>query len=114
LASCLEGFEKKAKVFEQRNPAFSQWGSFASILSSFAGANCVGCRNPGANCFAGCGVKDCVKERNVDFCHQCPDYPCDHHGLPPALAEKWRANQDAIKARGLEAWYEEELKRPRY
>jgi hypothetical protein len=67
-----------------------------------------------ACCNAACRVKDCVRERAVDFCFECPDYPCEDHGLFPPLAAKWRRAQDFMKAHGAEAWWQEQAALPRY
>lgn len=115
LARAVQGFAKRAPVFAERTPALRGWAEFEAVLAALSEGSCSGCRGGAATaCNGACRVKDCVKERCVDFCFQCPDYPCQMHGLFPGLEARWRENQDAMRASGAEAWYDATLARPRY
>jgi len=64
-----------------------------------------------------CHFKKCCKDRGIEFCHECPDYPCDrylesynnhsslaYHRLAPV-------NLGRIQEAGLAAWLEAESAR---
>jgi len=114
LTANLAGFAAKAPLFAAQEPALAHWDHFEAILAFLQKGSCTGCRNPGASCNAACNVKDCVRDKGVDFCFQCPDYPCQEHGLFPPLVAKWRVAQDYMKANGADAWWHEQSTRPRY
>ncbi len=114
LSASLAGFAAKAPIFAAHEPALARWSHFEGVLSFLERGSCAGCRNPGAACNGACRVKDCVRERGVDFCCQCPDYPCEGHGLFPPLAARWRVAQDFMRAHGAEAWWRDQSTRPRY
>ncbi len=79
-------------------------------------ATCEGCRNAhGTISFLGstepCDVFRCTGEKGIDFCYQCPDFPCDH--LHP-YADRASVRQHntklfnlcLIRKMGLDAWAE--------
>ncbi len=114
LAAKLAGFAAKAPLFAAHAPALAHWAEFEAVLAFLQEGACTGCRTPGASRNGACRVKDCVRERAVDFCFQCPDYPCADHGLFPPLAAKWRVAQDFMREHGVEAWWHDQATRPRY
>jgi len=59
-------------------------------------------------------VHACVKERGVDFCFECDEFPCERTQLPPALYERWKNNNEAMKDLGVEGYYERIKDLPRY
>lgn len=67
---------------------------------------CQGCRS-GDNLLT-CEIQDCVKNKGVDFCYQCEDFPCDK------LFEIQRDHPDnienimRIQMIGIEEWIQEE------
>jgi hypothetical protein len=81
---------------------------------------CQGCRNQEGvlkshELFFGrtgpCHVYKCTSERNIDFCYECPDFPCDH--LHPCADRATQVphnikvfNLCLIKKMGLESWAE--------
>lgn len=81
---------------------------------SFERAACRGCRGEGGKPdFLGwtepCRVFRCITKRNVDFCYQCPDFPCDNlHPYADRAAEVPHNtkvfNLCLIKRMGLESW----------
>jgi hypothetical protein len=83
-------------------------------------AVCKGCRNEnGTMEFLGmtepCNVYKCIGQKEVDFCCDCADFPCDH--LHP-YADKGKEvphntkvfNLCLIKKMGLEAWAKDKAK----
>ncbi len=81
-------------------------------------AQCSGCRNQkGKMPFLGwtepCPQFTCVKDKGIDFCHQCDDFPC--HWLHPSAIRADEVphnyklyNLLRIKKIGLEEWATQE------
>ena len=108
-----QNFSMYAERFAAMHPVFAQYEAFRGSLEFLASGSCHGCR--GAGCiFATCGVHACAGERGVDYCFQCAEFPCDRHGMPPALAERWRGNNERMREMGPEAWYLKIKDKPRY
>ena len=63
---------------------------------------CISCKDGGGN--PGCAIRKCAKEKNVEACALCENYPCD------ALAEFFKGypslKQDnaLLREKGMEAW----------
>lgn len=80
-----------------------------------ARAVCKGCRSQdGKIPFipTECRVYPCVKSKNIAFCHECPDFPCDF--LHPYADQAARVphntkvfNLCLIRKLGLESWAKE-------
>lgn len=78
-------------------------------------AVCKGCREQ-QGCrlqYPACATLDCVRQKGVEFCHECRDFPCQH--LLPAADRADRLphnlkvfNLCRIKAMGAERWAAEE------
>jgi len=79
---------------------------------------CRGCKSElvFGNC-ASCPIRACARARGIEHCSDCGEYPCEplrriryespHPGLPHlSLCHE---NLEAIKARGTEAWLEEQV-----
>ena len=72
---------------------------------------CLGCRSHkrGPYCQQ-CRMSACSRERGLDFCSECQDYPCDDlkqfQGERPHRLELW-SSLARIKAVGFERWSEE-------
>lgn len=109
----LGGFAAVAERFAGMDPAFADYAAFEKVLDRFAGAGCSGCR--GGQCLLkACRVKHCVKERGVDWCHQCAAFPCEETGLPPMLHERWKNNNERMREVGVAAYLAEQREKPRY
>ena len=77
-------------------------------------AVCKGCRGEVGkpdwlNLPETCGVYECIAKRNIDFCYQCPDFPCDHlHPYADRASEVPHNtkvfNLCLIRKMGLESW----------
>lgn len=93
------------------------------------GMNCVVCykhcyhKKPCAGCLNSdlgkpehcrkCTIKDCVRARGLDYCFQCPEYPCKRlKYMEKSYQTRYQAslmdNSAAVKARGLEAFMAEQ------
>lgn len=93
----------------QSIPGFTEFWSFLEGLSS--GEGCPGCRAGGG--YSGCQIRVCARERGLELCSQCPDFPCEY---VDALAAKYPtlvADNVRMKAVGLEQWLIEQKERVR-
>lgn len=85
---------------------------------------CEGCRNIKGNCqalrnygFDGmCKIYACVTKKNVEFCSDCSDFPCDLLHPLAHKAEKFPHNLKVfnlcmINKMGLEHWAEQQAKK---
>jgi predicted RNA-binding Zn-ribbon protein involved in translation (DUF1610 family) len=72
---------------------------------------CYGCRSDkrGPYCQT-CKMSACAGERGIDFCVQCPEYPCEElkqfQSAMPHRIELWE-DLERIKAVGYEEWLKE-------
>jgi len=70
---------------------------------------CYGCRaeKRGPYCHTLCKMFDCAAEKGVDFCSECPDYPCDQlkkfQTEAPHRIDLWD-DLDFIRQKGWEQW----------
>ena len=75
--------------------------------------HCNGCRTE-ERCYycAGCKKTVCATEKGVEFCGDCPDYPCQElkafQAEAPHRIELWQY-LERIKEVGYEKWYREML-----
>ena len=79
----------------------------------FAEIKCNGCRSETLTAYCkNCHMRKCAAEKGIDFCGECPDYPCpeikDFQSQMPHRAELWKSQQ-RIKEVGWEKWYAEML-----
>jgi len=113
LKAALTNFEKKAPIFAGFAPALAGYESFSAVLDFLSEGSCEGCRS--GKCHTpGCSAKDCHREQGVDFCFQCKEYPCSRNQYDPSLEQKWRSNNDCMKAEGIEAFCQKSKSQPRY
>ncbi len=76
---------------------------------------CYGCRSEkrGPYCQQ-CKMSACAAERGIDFCVECPEYPCDDlkafQAERPHRIELWE-DLERIHAVGYETWMEEARKK---
>lgn len=113
LAGLLENYQRVAGMKEDSIPVYKNYSHFKEILQCFAGGPCGGCRSLNNRCFIECRAKDCLTSRKVDFCFQCADYPCESQ-FTGSLRERWLKRNDRMKEIGVEEFYKEQLKVPRY
>jgi hypothetical protein len=114
LMAALEGFSAFAARGAAMNPVFAGYPQFEAMLGFFAGAACGGCRNDNRCGMPGCAAKVCAAERGIDFCGECPEFPCTRNTYPESLAGRWLAMGRRIAEIGAQAYYAEQVTRPRY
>lgn len=79
---------------------------------------CEGCRGPVEdNWSSDCKMMKCAKEKNLDFCFQCEDFPCatvsDFASDGAAHHKRTVENMKRVKTVGLNAWIAEHIKKGR-
>jgi hypothetical protein len=116
LQNALGHFDVYAQRFTTllNEPVFAKYPEFKEMLAHFAEAGCEGCRKSSCQLFKACQVKDCYKEKNVDFCFQCDEFPCDHTGFDEHLQKRWVKMNERMKQVGVENFYQENLPGSRY
>ena len=83
------------------------------MLSYFIRGDCSGCRE-GSCLFTDCGVSACSKQKNIDFCFQCPEFPCEKTNFDSDLKKRWLLMNNRMKEIGIEKYYQETKDLPRY
>jgi hypothetical protein len=95
-------------------PVVNKYNEFKEMLDYFAASSCLGCRKQECHLFKSCNVRSCYKEKSVDFCFQCDDFPCDHTGFDIHLEQRWIKINERMKEVGVENYYDEIKDKPRY
>lgn len=113
LLQALGNYNRVAKMKLDKKPVFNHYHQFEEILSSFSQASCSGCRGDNVLCPIDCTAKTCHKEKGVDFCFQCADYPCEKQ-FSGRLRERWKGINDRMKEVGVIQYYNEQKRLPRY
>ena len=113
LQRLLGNFDIYAKRFSRFLPQFKNYPIFKTMLNFFTKADCEGCRK-GTCKYPDCGVVLCYKEKNVDFCFQCSDFPCEKTNFDPHLKKRWIQMNNRMKEIGVEAYYNETKDLSRY
>ena len=113
LSELLNGYGRLAKMKTENDPVFKGYPEFVSILSHFAKGTCGGCRSNNVQCPLECHAKTCRKERNINFCFECDEFPCDKQ-FKGKLRERWIYINNRMKEIGVENYYFEQSQLPRY
>ncbi len=116
LVEKLGNFHINAKRFETLldDPVFKKYPDFKEMLDYFASENCRGCRNEQCKLFKNCGVRVCHQEKQLDFCYQCDQFPCDKTNFDSGLYKGWVTINQIIQKKGIETYCEQARTRPRY
>jgi len=113
LQRLLGSFDIYAERFSAFLPRFKNFPPFKEMLAYFTQADCLGCRN-GTCKYPHCGVVTCYKEKGVDFCFQCNEFPCEKSNFDLHLKRRWLQMNNRMKEIGVEAFYEETKDLDRY
>ena len=116
LKTYLGDFDVFAKRFVTLldEPVFDKYPDFKELLTLLSTNNCQGCRKQECHLFKDCNVRNCYKEKGVDYCYQCEDFPCEHTGFDDNLKQRWLQINNKIREIGLENYYNEIKDKPRY
>jgi len=63
---------------------------------------CISCRDGSGN--PGCKVRECAKEKGVEMCALCVDYPCGHIANFDAGYPMLKSDNALLRGEGWEAW----------
>lgn len=113
LKDLLGSFDRYAERFSSFMPVFRNYPQFKDLLAHFTTGDCKGCRK-GMCRYPGCIVPSCSRERGVDFCFQCSEFPCTRITFDPDLRRRWLEMNTRMKEVGVEAFYAETRDLPRY
>lgn len=101
----LEAQKRIAEEFCRRNPGLS---------IGTEQVKCVGCKGSAANPIRNnCKVRLCAEDRGVEFCYQCPDFPCDPLEKSFAIHPGARENLRMISKIGPDAWVQKMMGKDR-
>ena len=116
LKEKLGNFDVYAKRFETLldDPIFKKYPDFKLMLDYFTKGSCKGCRNELCKHYKHCGVKSCHQQKNVDFCFQCNEFPCNKTNFDEHLHKRWIKLNERIRDIGIENYYAETKDIPRY
>ncbi len=113
LVELLNGYLRVARVKESIKPVFTSYHQFEEVLKSFAQAACSGCRGNNVLCPIECVAGVCTREKGVDFCFQCGEFPCSKK-IDTQIQERWLNFNRRMKEIGVEEFYQEQSRLPRY
>jgi len=113
LMELLGSFDRYAQRFASFQKVFSAYPQFKELLVHFSSGDCAGCRS-GVCRYPNCIVPACATEHGVDFCFQCSEFPCERTTFDEDLKRRWMEMNTAMKAKGLQGYYEETKDLPRY
>ena len=114
LLELLGSFDRYAERFtELVDPVFKNYPSFKELLTYIVQEGCRGCRADQCK-YARCGVISCHREKKVDFCFQCDEFPCEKTNFDPDLKRRWIEMNNRMKEAGVATYYEENKDLPRY
>lgn len=116
LKKNLGEFDNYAKRFITLldEPIFEKYQNFKEFLNLLSSGNCQGCRQQECHLFTDCKVKQCYKEKEVDYCYQCNDFPCENTGFDDNLKQRWISINHKIRDIGIENYYKQIKDKPRY
>jgi hypothetical protein len=116
LKKSLGNFDVYAERFVEllEKPVFKKYPEFKEMLEYFSLAECAGCRNERCKLFKICNVRLCSERKGVDFCFQCPDFPCEGTGFDDHLYERSVKINRKMAQIGVEKYYDEIKDKPRY
>lgn len=116
LKKLLGNFGIFAQRFTEllKEPAFEQYPSFNNMLEYFNKVSCEGCRKEKCRLFADCKVRDCHRNKKVDFCFQCDEFPCEKTGFDENLYKRYVVISNKMKETGVIEFYNQTKENARY
>jgi len=113
LSELLTGYKRVADIRAGKNPNYRKFSDFTEMLGLLSQGSCGGCRSEDVRCPVKCKAKLCHKDKKVDFCFECGEYPCAEQA-ESVVGKRWREKNDLMKEMGVVRFYEYQLKLPRY
>ena len=112
MRDLLRGLRDAARVF--REGRVEEHAKLAQMKPE--GVMCAGCKTEQiADYCIGCHFRDCTRDKGIEFCFECQDFPCEQ--LVAFRNDQWPhhssvlKNLETIQEKGLDAWLEEQAKR---
>lgn len=99
-----EGYEYWGKEI----PGFKEFWKFLDNLCD-PDKNCPGCRDGGGPPF--CAIRKCAKEKKVDVCVFCDEYPCNKIQMLAKGYVTLIADGKIMKDIGIDEWIKEQEER---
>jgi hypothetical protein len=93
---------------------FNKYSDFKELLLYFASVDCKGCRNEKCKIYKDCKVRDCFEKKEIDYCFQCSDFPCNNTGFDQHLQKRSVDINNRMRVIGVENYYNEIKDKPRY
>ncbi len=102
--------EMKAAGFEDMIEMIPDGGPFWSFLRYMAEVGtCESCQAGSGN--PGCEIRICARERGVEVCATCPDYPCERFSELFAGYPVLREDNALLRDQGMAAWADRQDRR---
>jgi hypothetical protein len=116
LRNALGNFDVYAQRFTTllEEPVFENYPRFKEMLDFFTEGYCKGCRKDNCKLFKECKVRECAWEKQVDFCFECREFPCNHTGFDENLEKRWIYINKRMKDIGVEKYFDEIKDKSRY
>ena len=116
LSKYIEGVYE---FYEKHSPnELGRFKIFQEELAKYSEGKCSGCRNREHH---GCSIKecfifDCTKERHIDYCGECAEFPCDKTQkiFEEEVYQQWLKGNQEIKSFGIEGFWEKNCEKPHY
>lgn len=92
-------------------PTVPDFAEFWRFLQGLAEGGCPGCRAGGG--YPECQIRVCARERSLDVCVHCSDFPCQQVETLAARYPTLIADNRRLQAVGLARWLAEQEERAR-
>lgn len=117
LCKYFEGYYdfNDANLPEQYRSWLDKFETFYNMLDRQSRRPCPSCRNnptSGSGCIDGCVIPSCVKERGINFCAECTEFPCAKAtqffcAVNETICADWLSGSQRIKEVGIKQYFEE-------
>lgn len=116
LLKYLEGMKE---FYEKHIPdAVESYSNFEEVLRIYNAASCLGCRSTEHNgcSIEGCFLLECTKNRHIDFCGECNEFPCEktRQLFEEEVYKQWLEGNQQIRDYGIELFWENNSEKPHY
>ena len=107
------------EFYEKHSPnELERFKIFQEELGKYNKGNCSGCRSREHH---GCSIKDCfildcTKERHIDYCGECAEFPCNKTQkiFEEEVYQQWLKGNLEIKSLGIEGFWIKNCEKPHY
>lgn len=122
LCRYFEGYYdfNDANMPEEYRGWLQEFQTFYDRLARYTDRPCLGCRSDvKRGCIEDCVVPECVREKGIDFCAECPEFPCEKGkrffaGINNVIGKDWENGSRRIAEVGIERYFEEKKDESHY